>query len=190
MAFAHVRHADLLGLVGPLAIAAALGPALAALTRPAAASPLLRAATFLAQPARLPARLLALALAAAVCLPVLLRPTDRDDAVTPQAALAAARRMNLTGPVFNSEAFGGYLLFSGVPSFIDGRIELYGNDFLAAYLAAERGDGAALAALLGRYPIAWTLLQAQSPAVAALDRLPGWRRAYADDRAVIHVRID
>src|SRR5205823_2758225 len=33
MALSHVRHADLLGLVGPLAIAAALGPALAAHTR-------------------------------------------------------------------------------------------------------------------------------------------------------------
>ena len=93
-------------------------------------------------------------------------------------------------PVFNSEAFGGYLVFRGVPVFIDGRVEMYGNDFLAAYLAAERGDAAALAALLIRYHIGWTLLQAQSPAVAALDRLPGWRRAYADDQAVIHVPVD
>jgi len=108
--------------------------------------------------------------------------------VTPQAALAAARRMNLTGPVFNSEAFGGYLIFSGVPVFIDGRVELYGNDFLAAYLAAERGDRATLAGLLDRYHVAWVLLQAGSPAVAALDRLPGWQRVYADEQAVIDVR--
>jgi len=191
MALAHVRHADLLGLVGPLAVAAALGSALVELTRPAAASPLLRGAAFLAQPSRLPGRVLMLALAAALSLPVLLRPIDRaGDAVTPQAALAAASRLGLTGPVFNSEAFGGYLIFSGVPTFIDGRIELYGNDFLAAYLAAERGDAATLAGLLDRYHIAWTLLQAQSPAIGALDRLPGWRRVYADDQAVIDVRVD
>jgi hypothetical protein len=189
MALAHVRHADLLGLVGPLAIAAALGPALAELTRPAAASPLLRGAAILARPARVPARMLAVALAAVLSLPALLRPIDRaGDAVTPQAALEAARRLDLTGPVLNSETYGGYLIFSGVPTFIDGRVEMYGNDFLADYLAAERGDAAALSALLDRYRIAWTLLQAQSPAAAALDRLPGWRRAYADDEAIICVR--
>ncbi len=191
MALTHVRHADLLGLVGPLAVAAALGPSLAVLTRPAAASPLLRGAALLAAPSRFPARLLGLMLAAGLCLPVLLRPVERaGDAVTPQAALTAAQGLGLTGPVFNSEAFGGYLDFVGIPSFIDGRVELYGNDFLAAYLAAERGDGTALAALLVRYHIGWTLLQRQSPAVAALDHLPGWRRAYADGQAVIHVPAD
>jgi hypothetical protein len=132
-----------------------------------------------------------LALAVVIALPALLHPIDRSgDAVTPQAALAAARQMNLAGPVFNSEPFGGYLIFSGVPTFIDGRIELYGNNFLAAYLAAERGDAAALADLLDRYHIAWTLLQAQAPMVATLDRLPGWHRVYADDQAVIHIRAE
>lgn len=42
--------------------------------------------------------------------------------------------------------------------------------------------------MLDRYHIAWTLLQAQAPAVAALDHIPGWRRAYTDDEAVIHTR--
>ena len=189
MALAHVRHADLLGLVGPLALAAGLGPRLAALLRPAAGAPLLRVAARLVRPAQLPAVALMLALGVVVSLPVLLHPIDRSaDAVTPQAALAAAHRLKLTGPVLNSEAFGGYLIFSGVPAFIDGRVELYGNDFLAAYLAAERGDAAVLADLLDRYHVAWALLQAGSPAVAALDRLPGWRRVYADNQAVIDIR--
>jgi hypothetical protein len=191
IALAHVRHADLLGLVGPLAVAAALGPRLMNLMQPAAASPLLRGAAILAQPPQLPGRLLIVALAAIVSLPVLLRPIDRAaDAITPQAALAAAGRLGLTGPVFNSEAFGGYLIFSGVPTFIDGRIELYGNDFLAAYLKAERGDTAVLAGLFDRYHVAWALLQTQSPAVPALDRLPGWRRVYGDDQAMVYRRGD
>jgi len=189
MACAHVRHADLLGLVGPLTIAASLGPRLAEFTRSATASPLMRAAARLAQPPQLPGNMLMLALGLAVGLPVLLRPVDRaGDAVTPGAALATARRMNLGGPVFNSEAFGGYLIFSGVPTFIDGRIELYGNDFLAAYLAAERGDGQALTTLLDRYHAGWALLQAQSPIVGAFAKLPGWRPVYTDDQAVIELR--
>lgn len=189
MARAHVRHADLLGLVGPLAIAAALGPGLATAMRPAAGSPLLRGAAALAGPASLAARALMLALAVMASLPVLFHPVDRSgDAVTPQAALAAARQMNLAGPVFNSEAFGGYLIFSGVPTFIDGRIELYGNEFLAAYLAAEQGDAKALGRLIDRYYPAWALLQVQSPLVAAFAQQPGWRQVYVDEQAVIEVR--
>jgi hypothetical protein len=189
MALAHVRHADLLGLVGPLAIAAALGPVLIKLTQAAPESLLLRSVATLARPAQIPGRVLILLLAALVSVPMLLRPIDRsDDAVTPQIALAAAARLHLTGSIFNSEAFGGYLIFSNIPTFIDGRIELYGNDFLASYLAAERGDAGTLAGLLDRYHVTWTLLQAQSPTVAAFDHLPGWRRAYADDQAVIETR--
>jgi hypothetical protein len=191
MTLAHARHADLLGLVGPLTIAASLAPALAKLLEPAASSSLSRAVAVLARPARLPACALVLAFGLAASLPVLLHPPERaGDTVTPQAALAAARAQNLTGPVFNSEAYGGYLIFSGVPVSIDGRIEMYGNDFLAAYIAAEDGDAASLGPLLGRYHIAWTLLQVRSSAVGALDRMPGWRRAYSDGQAVIHVRED
>ncbi len=190
MALAHVRHADLLGLVGPLTVAAAFGPAVAELMRPAAGSPLLRGAAALARPASLAARALTIMLAVLASLPVLLRPLDRSgDAVTPQSALAAAARLGLDGRVFNSENFGGYLIFRGTPTFIDGRIELYGNDFLADYLAAERGDGATLAVLVDRYHVTWALLQAGSPVVPALERLPGWRRVYADDQAIVD-RLD
>jgi hypothetical protein len=191
MALAHVRHADLLGLVGPLAIAAALGrsPFVAALAT--APSPLFRRAAILARPAPLPAWGVALIAAAVIALPAVVDPPARDgDPATPAAALVAARGLALTGPVFNSEAYGGYLVFAGVPVFIDGRVELYGNDFLARYLAAERGDRAALDAILADYRIAWTLLAAGTPAIAVLDRLPGWRRAYSDDQAVIHTRSD
>jgi hypothetical protein len=189
MALAHVRHADLLGLVGPLAVAGGLGPTLANLMEPSAASLLSRAAAALARPARIPACALVFALGLAVSLPVLTHPPVRaGDAVTPQAALAAARAQNLTGPVLNSEAYGGFLVFSGVSVFIDGRIEMYGNDFLAAYIAAEEGEAPALATLLDRYRIAWALLQAGAPAVGAFDRMPEWRRTYTDGQAVIFVR--
>ena len=187
----HVRHADLLAVVAPLAMAAPLGRTLAALAAATEPSRLLRWAACLARPPGLPAVALTLALAVALALPTAWRPIARgDDAVTPGAALTAAQRMGLSGPVFNSEVFGGYLLFRGVPSFIDGRIEMYGNDFLAKDYLAERGNAAALQEILRRYDITWTLLAADAGAVAVMNHLPGWRRVYADDRAVIHRRID
>ncbi|HTV88849.1 MAG TPA: hypothetical protein VME41_07530 [Stellaceae bacterium] len=186
----HVRHADLLAIVGPLAIAAPLGRRLGELT-PSSPSRLAAWCDRLARPASLPAGALALVVAAALAAPAALRPLARgDDAATPAAALAAAQSIGLTGPVLNSEAFGGYLLFRGVPDFIDGRIELYGNAFLAADLAAERGDRTALAGLLRRYHIAWTLLQRHSAEALAMRDIAGWRRVYADDRAIVYRRAD
>jgi hypothetical protein len=190
MTLQHARHGDVLAIVGPLALAAPLGGALAARMAREAPSRLTDWAGRLARPPGVAAAGLTLAFAVALALPTALRPIDRaDDAVTPGAALAAATRLGLSGPVYNSEKFGGYLIFRGVPVFIDGRVEMYGNDFLSKDYQAERGDVAALAELLARYHIAWTLLLPEAGAVGVMDRLPGWERVYADPRAVIHRRI-
>jgi hypothetical protein len=189
MALAHVRHAEVLGLVGPLVVAASLGPQIAAEIRSVPLSPLGRGIARLAAPASRPAIALALAAAAVISLPRAMWPIERSDGpVTPAAALAAAERIGLQGPVFNSEGFGGYLVFSGIPTFIDGRIELYGDTFLARYLEAERGDEPALTALLEQFGIVWTLLMPEQGAARCLDHLPGWRRVYSDNHAVIHIR--
>jgi hypothetical protein len=189
MALNHIRHAELLGLVGPLAVAASLGPYIASRIGSMPLSSLGRGVVRIAAPAAAPGVALILVLALAASLPLLLRPIARaDDRVSPANAVAAAMRMGLTGPVFNSEAFGGYLIFQRIPTFIDGRAELYGNTFLDRYLAAEGGSEIALATLLDEYGITWTLLMPQQAAVDRLDALPGWRRVYADAIAVIHVR--
>jgi hypothetical protein len=189
MALVHVRHTELLGLVGPLIVAAPLGPKITARIRAVPLSPLGRGVIRLAAPAPLPAMLLGSAAAAAMSIVLVMRPVVRmEDSVTPSAALDAAASMGLRGPVFNSESFGGYLVFRGIPTFIDGRIELYGNDFLARYLETDAGGEEVLAQLFDRYGITWTLLKPQEGAVRSLDGLPGWRRAYSDNIAVIHIR--
>ncbi len=191
MTLQHARHEDLLAVVGPLAAAAPLGRALASLGASAAQSRARLQFARLAPPAAAPACLLALGLAVALALPMLMRPIARaDDPVTPGAALAAVERLGLTGPVYNSQAFGGYLIFRGVPSFIDGRVELYGDAFVMQDFQAENGNEPALTALFAQYRIGWTLLLPQVGAVGVLDRLPGWERVYADGQAVIHRRVD
>jgi hypothetical protein len=190
MALAHIRHAELLGLVGPLVVAATLGPPIAAKIRSMPVSALDRGIARLAVPAAPPAVKLVIAISFVISLPLLLWPIERaGDRVTPASALAAAARLGLDGPVFNSEVFGGYLTFRGIPTFIDGRAELYGNAFLGRYLEAERGDEPTLTTLLTRYGITWTLLAPQQGAVSRLDVLPGWRRVYTDADAVIHMRV-
>lgn len=190
IALRHVRHADLLGLVAPLLLAEGLGAALGKRAALLAELGLWRAAARFAGPAPWPAFAVTLALGGAVALPAALTPISRsDDRVTPASALAAAQERGLTGPVFNSEAFGGYLAFAGVPDFIDGRAEMFGNDFLADDVAAESGNEATLSRLLARYGVTWTLLAPEAGAVAVLDRMPGWQRVYSGPYAVIHVRL-
>jgi hypothetical protein len=109
------------------------------------------------------------------------------DAVTPQAALAHVPRAVAATPVLNEYGFGGYLIFKGVRPFIDSRAELYGDDFLKDYARIMAPDPQALRDALGRYHIGWTLLIPGTPAAAAMDLMPGWKRLYADDVAVVHV---
>jgi hypothetical protein len=187
MALQHTRHSDLVALVAPLAVARSLGPPLAAWINATPPSALGRWFAQLARPAGTSGVLFAIGLVAAISVAAVLRPLSRPDAPeTPGAALAAATRLDLSGPVLNSEPFGGYLIFSGVPTFIDGRIELYGDAFLDRYLSAEQGNEAVLTGLLAEYHIAWTMLQPQQRAVEVLDHLPGWQRVYGDEYTVIH----
>ncbi|HKX09267.1 MAG TPA: hypothetical protein VJN67_13795, partial [Stellaceae bacterium] len=108
--------------------------------------------------------------------------------IAPASALAAAKQAGLTGPVFNDYDFGGYLIFEGVLVFVDGRIDLYEDQFMRAYAAALDAEGDALPRVLDRDHIAWTLLKPEAAAVTALDRDPRWERVYADASAVVHRR--
>jgi hypothetical protein len=117
----------------------------------------------------------------------------RDEApstdITPAAALDYALKANVSGPVLNDYDFGGYLIFRGIPTFIDGRTLLFGKEFVLKYGEADAlGGGDKLEQLADTYKVTWTLLRPQSPAVLHFDHSPGWRRIYADAVAVIHVR--
>lgn len=110
------------------------------------------------------------------------------DSQTPAAAVDLLKRRH-TERVFNSYEFGGYLIAMGVPVFIDGRAELYGEKFVVNYFdAVDARKVDQLLRLLDDYHIDATLLAPTSPAAQVLDHVQGWRRLYADGTAVIHVR--
>ncbi|MBA2400683.1 MAG: hypothetical protein H0V72_18665 [Bradyrhizobium sp.] len=91
--------------------------------------------------------------------------------------------------IFSTAPFGGYLLSRDVKAFIDGRAELYGEQFVIDYFdAVTAKDVETLLRLLDTYKIDATLLTPTLSATKVLDLLPGWKRIYADDIAVIHVR--
>jgi hypothetical protein len=105
----------------------------------------------------------------------------------PEAALAHVPPALASQPVLNDYGFGGYLIYSGIQPFIDGRADMYGDAFMLRYDETMHAE-AALRGTLGERRIGWTILPASSPAAAMMDAMPGWHRLYADAVAVVHVR--
>ncbi|WP_114228477.1 MULTISPECIES: hypothetical protein [Sphingomonas] len=91
-------------------------------------------------------------------------------------------------PVLNDYSMGGPLIMRGIAPAIDGRADMYGDDFTFAHLAMQRGDMAKFRAFVQRWNVGWTILTRDSPLAKKLDHEPGWRRLAWDANAVVHVR--
>jgi hypothetical protein len=106
----------------------------------------------------------------------------------PAAAVSVLKERNAKR-VLNDISFGGYLISRNVPVFIDGRAELYGEQFVMTFhRALELQNIVLLLDLLRDYDIDSVLLAPSTPATSFLDRLDGWQRAYADNTAVLYIR--
>ena len=176
----HVRQEMLLAIVGVLITAEAVGRTMnVTVPRPT--------------PWRLPVPQMALGggLLVALIVARLAVPLVRGDApMAPVTALAAVPAELRTQPVLNDYDFGGYLIFKGVKPFVDGRTDMFGDDFLGADQAIERGDEAATTAALDRWRIRWAILRPERTATAAvLDGLPGWRRLYSGQYAIVWEKV-
>ncbi len=193
LGLAHVRNVELVGLLSPLLLAAPLAAQWQSFSVESSRTSSIN--TFfdsLAAPARLPAIAAVLSGLVAISLITLQqRDIHPDPTITPAAALKAAKSAGLKGPVFNDYGFGGYLIFTGIPVYMDGRADLYGDAFLMRALKATNlYESNVLENVLDQYHVQWTLLVPHTPAVALLDHLPHWGRIYADDIAVVHARIE
>ena len=111
-----------------------------------------------------------------------------DPRISPARAVAAVKASGKSH-VLNGYDFGGYMIAEGVKPYIDGRTELYGEDFFVRHDKALTLNGVdTFFDLLREKDIDVTLLAPAAPAVGLLDRLKSWKRVYADDVAVVHVR--
>jgi len=176
-ALAHRRYVDVVGLVGPVVVA----------------NPLARHLSHDAQPGDRPLTSFLrgqYGAAAALLVGGTYTIATMSNIVPPETPVAAVEEIKdkPAGPILNEYGFGGYLIYLGIPTFIDSRAELYGAAFITRYQrAVSLSDVGDFIRLLDEYRIATTLLAPSSPAVGLLDRLAGWERLYADDVAVVHV---
>ena len=176
LSLSQSRHADLLGLLAPLFLARPLAEQFTAI---AAEHTNARFNTWIP--------------AAAVAMLVAITGVAATRAIAPAANITPARALasiDKTSRILNAYDFGGYLDFVGIPAFIDGRAELYGMKFIMRHSRAlDLQNLPDFLAMLDEYKFGATLLTPSTPAVALLDRLPEWKRVYADDVAVVHTRV-
>lgn len=91
--------------------------------------------------------------------------------------------------VYNSYNWGGYLIWRGLPVFVDGRADVYGDEFLHYYRQTfDLSDN--WQRPLDEYAVDYILMEKNSPLNRLLAESDGWRLDYADDVAVIYARTD
>lgn len=180
MALSHVRNAEVLALLAPLVLATPLGLQIGGPQRPEA--------DHVSPPRHLLFAGIAICLIAGTFVLASIQRYMPRDAAAPAKAVTELRKLNLSR-VFNDYDFGGYLIARGVPTFIDGRTELFGTKLMVDHNNASgliEPDN--LFRLLKDYDIEATLLRTQSAATKLLDRVEGWEKVYSDDIATIHLR--
>jgi hypothetical protein len=135
----------------------------------------------------------ALLMAAAVVAMIHYWPTQKslDGAVSkqfPVGALQYLKEHPAAGKMLNTYGYGGYLVQAGVPTFIDGRGDLYerGGVF-GDYMHVMQFKPGAFG-VLRNYDISVCLLERDEPLATALLESPNWRRVYVDNVSSIYVR--
>ena len=106
----------------------------------------------------------------------------------PAAAAAFLASARPPGRVMNHYNWGGYFiwkLYPEDPVYIDGRADLYGDQFMEDFAATYYLRGPAWAQALERWEIRTVVLPPDAPLVTALRATPGWAVIFSDGQAVV-----
>jgi hypothetical protein len=115
--------------------------------------------------------------------------TPPETQANPRHLLAAIPAELKSQPVFNGYSFGGPLILAGIRPYIDGRGEIYGDEFVLDYVKITEGDIDRFDRAVKRYDIRWTMLPVSSERlIRELESSGKWQRIYADRVGVIDVR--
>lgn len=146
--------------------------------------------------ARINLLLVALALVAAAVKTVLVLDDETvqpvlEDTLPVQAA-AYMRQEQPPQPIFNSYNWGGYLMYvlPEYPVFVDGRTDLYGDDFLTNRYFQTATGGPGWRDTLAEYGVNTVIIENGSGLARSLGDDADWRLAHEDDLAVVYVRED
>ena len=109
--------------------------------------------------------------------------------LVPVGAAEYIQRERPAGQLFNSYNFGAYLawaLYPDYPVYVDGRTDLYDDDFLREYLQVAYARPG-YEAVLSKYDVNVAVVESNSLISEALAR-DGWRAVYGDWLATVYER--
>lgn len=107
----------------------------------------------------------------------------------PLRAMDALRQAGTAGNLYNAYNWGGYLIWQGEKVFIDGRADVYGDEFFNQHIRIYYGK-ALPAETLNQYRIGRVLIERDSVLATLLSADAAWKTAYRDDLAVLFVRTE
>jgi hypothetical protein len=93
-------------------------------------------------------------------------------------------------PVYNEYSQGGPLVMLGIRPYIDGRADMYGDDFTFRSRAINRGDMVKFRQDVARYGIRWAVVEYDDGIKPKLEREEGWRKLAEDKHATVFVRTN
>lgn len=93
-------------------------------------------------------------------------------------------------PVYNEYSQGGPLVMLGIRPYIDGRADMYGDDFTFRSRSINRGDIVKFREDVERFGIRWAVVEFDDGLKPKLEREPGWRKFAEDQHAAVFVRIN
>jgi hypothetical protein len=119
------------------------------------------------------------------------KPFDRhlSPGAYPVAAVQYMQSHHLTSKVFNLYSWGGYLIYRGIPTFVDGRTDIFlQSSVFSDYLAMENMWYNA-PNLLDQYNFQVVVYPPGRPLTTYLSQSPNWKLAYEDGTAAVYVRV-
>jgi hypothetical protein len=108
----------------------------------------------------------------------------------PRAAVNFIDEKQLPGPIYNRYGWGGYLirrLHGEYPVYIDGRADVYGDNFMYEAFNTHEGRNGWQESL-DRYSIRTVLIEPDVPLASLLRNDEQWQKVYEDHQAVIFTR--
>lgn len=109
----------------------------------------------------------------------------------PVAAVDFIQTQHLSGPIYNRYGWGGYLIFRLYPEYrvyVDGRADVYGDDFLFEMVNTYDGRSG-WREPLDRYGVRTVLISPDVPLASLLRIDKDWRKVYEDGQAVIFTKV-
>jgi hypothetical protein len=108
----------------------------------------------------------------------------------PKAAVEFIKSNRMHGPIFSVYEWGGYLIWHLYPNanvYVDGRPEIYGDEYIAEYVNSYFG-GKNWQNPLDRAQIPTVLVRPGTPLASLLRQATDWQKVFEDDVAVLFIR--